>query len=90
MQKRFGDFPGIKKLQVTAKLEEDTPGLFIPTIYVKQKDNKYVRFEIAGDDKLSRVGFDQGVQNLNSLNDEVLMKVLKQSYPSYDFSKIDY
>lgn len=90
MQKRFGDFPGIKKLQVTAKLEEDTPGLFIPTIFVKQKDNKYVRFEIAGDDKLSRVGFDQGVQNLNALNDEVLIKVLKQAYPSYDFSKIDY
>jgi hypothetical protein len=90
MQKRFGDFPGIKKLQVTAKLEEDTPGLFIPTIFLKQKDGKYVRFEIAGDDKLSRVGYEQGIQNLNSLNDEVLLNVLKQSYPSYDFSKIDY
>jgi hypothetical protein len=90
MQKRFGDFPGIKKLQVTANLEEDTPGLFIPTIYLKQKDGKYIRFEIAGDDKLSRVGFEQGKDNLNALNDEVLLKVLKQSYPSYDFSKIDY
>lgn len=90
MQKRFGDFPGIKKLQVTANLEEDKPGLFIPTVYLKQKDGKYIRFEIAGDDKLSRVGFDQGRDNLNALNDEVLMNVLKQSYPSYDFSKIDY
>jgi predicted metal-dependent hydrolase len=91
MQKRFGDFPGIKKLQVTAKLEEDTPGLFIPTIFLKQKDGKYVRFEIAGDDKLSRVGYEQGIQNLNSLNDKVLMNVLKQAYPTYDFdSKIDY
>lgn len=89
MQKRFGDFPGIKKLQVTAKLEEDTPGLFIPTIYVKQKDGKYVRFEIAGDDKLSRVGFQQGIDNLNALNDDVLEKVLRQAYPKYDFSKLD-
>jgi len=90
MQKRFGDFPGIKKLQVTANLEEDTPGLFIPTVYLKQKDGKYVRFEISGDDKLSRVGYDQGVDNLNRLNDEVLLKTLKQAYPNYDFSKIDY
>ena len=90
MQKRFGDFPGIKKLQVTANLEEDTPGLFIPTVYLKQKDGKYIRFEISGDDKLSRVGFDQGRDNLNRLTDEVLLTVLKQSYPNYDFSKIDY
>jgi hypothetical protein len=90
MQKRFGDFPGIKKLQVTANLEEDTPGLFIPTVYLKQKDGKYVRFEISGDDKLSRVGYEQGVDNLNRLNDEVLLKTLKQAYPKYDFSKIDY
>lgn len=90
MQKRFGDFPGIKRLQVTANLEEDTPGLFIPTIYLKQKDGKYVRFEISGDDKLSRVGFEQGVNNLNRLNDEVLLKTLMQAYPNYDFSKIDY
>lgn len=90
MQKRFGDFPGIKKLQVTANLEEDTPGLFIPTIYLKQKDGKYVRFEVSGDDRLSRVGYEQGRDNLNRLNDEVLLKTLKQAYPNYDFSKIDY
>lgn len=90
MQKRFGDFPGIKKLQVTANLEEDTPGLFIPTVYLKQKDGKYIRFEISGDDKLSRVGFDQGRDNLNRLTDEVLLKTLMQYYPNYDFSKIDY
>lgn len=90
MQKRFGDFPGIKKLQVTAKLEEDTPGLFIPTVYVKKKDGKYIRFELSGDDKLSRVGFEQGRDNLNALNDEVLLKVLKQSYPDFDFSTLDY
>jgi hypothetical protein len=93
MQKRFGDFPGIKKLQVAANLEEDGEGsnLFIPTIYLKQKDGKYVRFEISGDDKLSRVGLDQGRDNLNRLNDRVLMNILKQAYPSYDFdSKIDY
>ena len=92
MQKRFGDFPGIKKLQVTANLEEDGEGsgLFIPTIYLKQKDGKYVRFEISGDDKLSRVGYEQGRDNLNRLNDQVLLTTLKQAYPTYDFSKIDY
>jgi hypothetical protein len=92
MQKRFGDFPGIKKLQVTANLEEDGEGsgLFIPTIYLKQKDGKYVRFEISGDDKLSRVGYEQGRDNLNRLNDQVLMTTLMQAYPAYDFSKIDY
>jgi len=89
MQKRFGDFPGIKKLQVTAKLEEDTPGLFIPTVYVKQKDGRYASFELSGDNKLSRVGYEQGIQNLNSLNDDVLEKVLRQAYPNYDFSKLD-
>jgi hypothetical protein len=92
MQKRFGDFPGIKKLQVAANLEEDGEGsgLFIPTVYLKQKDGKYVRFEISGDDKLSRVGLDQGRDNLNRLNDKVLMTTLMQAYPNYDFSKIDY
>jgi hypothetical protein len=92
MQKRFGDFPGIQKLQVAANLEEDGrgSGLFIPTIYLKQKDGKYVRFEIAGDDKLSRVGLEQAKNNLNRLNDKVLMTTLMQAYPAYDFSKIDY
>jgi len=92
MQKRFGDFPGIQKLQVTANLEEDGvgSGLFIPTIYLKQKDDKYVRFELSGNDKLSRVGYDQGKNNLNALNDQVLLTTLKQAYPNYDFSKIDY
>jgi hypothetical protein len=92
MQKRFGDFPGIQKLQVTANLEEDGEGsgLFIPTVYLKQKDGKYVRFEISGDDKLSRVGYEQGRDNLNRLNDQVLLTTLKQAYPTYDFSKIDY
>ena len=92
MQKRFGDFPGIQKLQVTANLEEDGEGsgLFIPTVYLKQKDGKYVRFEISGNDKLSRVGYEQGKNNLNALNDQVLLTTLKQAYPNYDFSKIDY
>jgi hypothetical protein len=89
MQKRFGDFPGIQKLQVTAKLDEDTPGLFIPTVYVKQKDGNYAQFELSGNNKLSRVGYQQGIQNLNALNDDVLEKVLKQAYPNYDFSKLD-
>ena len=92
MQKSFGDFPGIKKLQVTANLQEvgKGSGLFIPTVFIKNKDDRYIKFELAGDNKLSRVGFKQGKDNLNALNDEVLMKVLKQAYPNFDFSTIDY
>jgi hypothetical protein len=89
MQKRFGDFPGIMNYQVTAKLEEDSPGLFIPTVYVKNKNGKYSAFELSGNNRLSRVGFDQGRDNLNALNDQVLLAVLKQAYPNFDFDKLE-
>ena len=92
MQKQFGNFPGIQRLQVTANLKEDrsNPDLFIPTVFVKNKQGKYISFELAGDDKLSRVGYDQGVQNLDRLNDQTLLKSLKQAYPKFDFSTLDY
>ena len=92
MQKQFGDFPGIKKLQVTANLKQDisNPDLYIPTVYIKNKKGKYIYFELSGDNKLDRVGYDQGIQNLNRLNDETLLKSLKQAYPTFDFSTLDY
>lgn len=90
LQKRFGNFPGIKKLQVTANLIEDTPGLFIPKVYLKNKQGNYIGFELSGSDGLSRVGYQQGVDNLDALTDDVLLKVLKQEYPNFDFSTIDY
>ena len=92
LQKQFGAFPGVQHLQVTANLKQDrsNPDLYIPTVYIKNKKGGYNSFELSGDDKLSRVGYDQGIQNLNSLNDQVLLKSLKQAYPKFDFSTLDY
>jgi hypothetical protein len=92
LQKQFGAFPGIQRLQITANLKQDraNPDLYIPTVYVKNKKGGYNSFELSGDDRLSRVGYEQGIQNLNSLNDEILLKSLKQAYPKFDFSTLDY
>ncbi len=91
MQKQFGDFPNIKNYKITADLEADAsnPDLFIPRINLKLKSGKYMNFEIAGSNKLSRVGFEQGRTSLNNLNDETLEKILKQAYPNFDFSTLD-
>jgi hypothetical protein len=92
MQKQFGDFPGINSLQVTADLNEDLsdPSLFTFMINVKKKDGRYQTFELAGPRGDQRVGYDQGKQNLNSMTDEILLKQLKQAYPTFDFSTLDY
>jgi hypothetical protein len=92
LQKQFGDFPGITNYQVTADLNQDlsNPDLYTAMINVKKKDGRYASFEISGNNKLQRVGYDQGRQNLNSLTDLTLMKLLKENYPSYDFSNLDY
>jgi len=92
MQKQFGDFPGINKLQVTADLNQDLsdPDLYTIMINIKKKDGRYATFELSGQNGEQRVGFDQGRNNLNSLNDEILLKRLKQEYPNFDFSTLDY
>jgi hypothetical protein len=91
-QKQFGNFPGIQKLQVTADLNADLsdPNLYTAIINVKRKDGGYTPFEISGNDKLQRVGYDQGRKNLDALTDKTLMNLLKAQYPNYDFSNIDY
>jgi hypothetical protein len=92
LQKQFGDFPGITKYQVTADLNQDlsNPDLYTAMINVRKKDGRYASFEISGNNKLQRVGYDQGRQNLNSLTDLTLIKLLKENYPNYDFSNLDY
>jgi hypothetical protein len=92
MQKQFGDFPGISKYQVTADLNQDLsdPNLYTAMINVKKKGGGYTTFEIAGNNMLQRVGFDQGRKNLNALTDLTLLKLLKESNPGYDFSNLDY
>jgi hypothetical protein len=91
MQKSFGDFPGIRKFEITANFEEDMsdPGLFIPTVHIKNKQGRWVDFPLSGSDLQSRVGFEQGRQNLNKLTDAVLLKELKKYYPNFDFSTIE-
>lgn len=91
MQKAFGNFPGVAKMNITADLDQDlsNPNLYIPTINVMKKDGRWQSFPISGVDKLSRVGFDQGVTNLNRLTDDVLLKYLKTQYPSFDYSQLD-
>jgi len=92
MQKQFGDFPGVTRYQVTADLNQDLSNadLYTAMINVKRKDGGYQTFEIAGDNKLRRVGYDQGRQSLNSLTDVTLIKLLKDEYPNYNFSNLDY
>lgn len=92
MQKQFGDFPGISRFQVTADLNQDlsNPDLYTAMINVKRKDGEYTSFEISGKNKMQRLGYDQGRQSLNSLTDATLLKLLKEEYPNYDFSNLDY
>jgi hypothetical protein len=92
IQKQFGDFPQVQRLQVTADLREysDRPGNFYPIINIKKKDGKYVSFVLAGASKNLSVGYQQGVDNLNALDDVTLLKRLKQEYPNFDYSSLDY
>lgn len=91
MQKSFGDFPGIRRMDITADFAQEigNPNLFIPGINIKKKDGRYQYFELSGIDKLSRVGFEQGKRNLNNLTDDVLLRYLKVEYPNYDYSQLD-
>ena len=92
MQKQFGDFPGIQRLQVTADLNESLSNseLFTPSINIKKKNGRYASFPLSGINKSQFVGYEQGRANLNALTDDVLLKVLKQAYPTFDFNTLDY
>jgi hypothetical protein len=91
MQKSFGDFPGVRRLNITADFDQDLSNrnVYVPSINVMKKDGRYQTFILSGVDKLARVGFDQGKKNLNALTDDVLLKYLKVEYPKYDFSQLD-
>lgn len=90
MQIQFGDFPNITKYQLTAQLDEDTKytGTFVPTVHLLKKDGSYQSFEISGKNRAQRLGYEQGKQQLSNLTDDTLMKLLKELYPTYDFSQI--
>jgi hypothetical protein len=90
MQTQFGDFPNIHSFQVTAQLDEDAKykGQFVPKIHLMKNDGSYQTFEISGKNRSQRLGYDQGKQQLSNLTDDTLLKLLKESYPKYDFSQI--
>lgn len=89
-QKSFGNFPNIRRLKITANLEQDiqNPNAYIPTIYLQNKNGKYVSFELSGDNKLARVDYASAKQNFANLDDNTVLRVLKQNYPNFDFSTI--
>jgi hypothetical protein len=91
LQTRFGDMPNIQRMDVTADLDEDlsAPGTFVPMINVKQKNGRYMNFAIPGKNKMQRLGYEQGVTQLNALNDDSLLALLKETYPRFDFSTLD-
>ena len=90
MQVQYGDFPNINKYQVTAQLDEDSKykGQFVPTVHLKKNDGSYQSFELSGKNRAQRLGYEQGKQQLSNLTDDTMMKLLKELYPTYDFSQI--
>jgi hypothetical protein len=90
LQTQYGDFPNINKYQLTAQLDEDSKytGTFVPTVHLLKKDGSYQSFEISGKNRAQRLGYDQGKQQLSNLTDDTMMKLLKELYPTYDFSQI--
>lgn len=90
MQVQYGDFPNINKYQVTAQLDEDSKykGQFVPTVHLKKNDESYQSFELSGKNRAQRLGYEQGKQQLSNLTDDTMMKLLKELYPTYDFSQI--
>lgn len=90
MQSQYGDFPNINKYQITAQLDEDSKykDQFVPTVHLLKKDGSYQSFELSGKNRSQRLGYEQGKQQLGNLTDDTLMKLLKELYPSYDFSQI--
>jgi hypothetical protein len=92
MQKSFGDFPGVTRMNITADLRSTltNPDLYTPMINVKKKDGNWATFEITGANNRQTLGFDQAVQSLNMLTDDNLLKLLKENFPNYDFSQLDY
>jgi len=91
LQQKFGNFPNVSRYNITADLDRDVdnPDLYIPYINVKKKDGRYATFEISGDNKLRRLGFDQAISQLDGLTDKNLIDIIKELYPNYDISQLE-
>lgn len=92
MQQAFGDFPGINKFEVKADLVADgeNPDLFYPKFYARRKDGSWQPFEVSGKNRLQRMGYEQARKQLNTLTDESFIATLKEEYPRFDFSILDF
>ena len=91
MRSSYGDFPNIRKIadvNVTMLQDLQNPNLFIPEFRIQTKDGGYETFQIAGENKDRRLGFEQGVNSSRNLTDDMLLKMIKENYPSYDLGKI--
>ena len=90
MKKSFGDFPRVRKLNVTADLPEDLSNSdeHIISINLKKKDGRWQNFMLSDTNNLGRVGFEQGKKLLNNLSDSEIIKYIKVEYPNYDFSQL--
>ena len=92
MQQSFGDFPGVRKFQVKGDLipESGNSNLFYPRFFAKRKDGGWQPFDIAGVDGMQRVGYEQGKKQMNTLTDASFITLLKENYPNFDYSILDY
>jgi hypothetical protein len=91
LRSRLGQLPNINKIaDVNINMMQDlqNPNLFIPEFTVQTTDGKYETFQIAGTSRDRRVGFEQGVNSSRNLTDDMLLKMIKENYPSYDLGKI--
>ena len=74
--------------QAGVRYSIQNPNAYIPTIYLQNKDGKYISFELSGSNKLARVDYASAKQNFENLDDNTVLRVLKQNYPNFDFSTI--
>ena len=90
MKKSFGDFPRVRKLNITADLPEDLSNSdeHIISINLKKKNGRWQNFRLSDTNNLGRVGFEQGKKLLNNLSDSEIIKYIKVEYPNYDFSQL--
>lgn len=90
VQKSFGNFPLVKKLNITGDLMGDlsSPDKYVISVNLQKKDGRWQNFTLADVNGRGRVGYDQGINLLNGLTDDQVIKYIKLEYPSYDFSNI--
>ena len=88
-QRKFGDFPSVTNLKVTADLIDVGNNEFYYSINLKKRDGNYAQFTLAGANGLSVVGYDQAKVAIANLTDKDIINQITTEYPDYDISKID-